>query len=270
MVQDINKSNLALATDFAGPDDPAAYAVAYSKWADTSTGLLKRRNASNTAWVVESSLGVSGGLIVVPSAPLTKGSNVVFAEDREQVLIWKTIGAFTGYVSPDVGRLSFGTQPTPRPFEVDAIGQTIDKTTPKYAALYAWANASGLFVSSASWAPGTYYFAEMGGNLFKVPDLRNMFVRFTGTNIDTANARPLGSVQLDAAQLMTGNLSNMASIGSPSSGVFSGSSSSSNAGFAAGGAGQAVNIKFNNAVGGYRTSSESRSINVAFFPRLHV
>lgn len=59
MVQDINKSNLSLATDFAGPDDPAAYAVPYSKWADTANGLLKRRNAANSAWVVEDYLLMS-------------------------------------------------------------------------------------------------------------------------------------------------------------------------------------------------------------------
>jgi hypothetical protein len=42
---------LALATDFAGDDDPSASAKAYSKWADTLNALVKQRNADNSDWV---------------------------------------------------------------------------------------------------------------------------------------------------------------------------------------------------------------------------
>lgn len=136
-------------------------------------------------------------IMVLPTAPALQLARTIYVEDREQILRWKTLGGYTGYISPEVGCISFGTQPNPRPFEVDLIGQTLDKTDPKYAALYAWANAAGLFVSSGSWTAGTYFFAEMSGNLFKVPDLRNMFIRFTGTDIDTANVRVLGSHQPD-------------------------------------------------------------------------
>lgn len=57
----INEANQALATDFAGPDDPAALAGPFMTWADTGNMLLKRRNAANSAWVVE------GGLLGGPS-----------------------------------------------------------------------------------------------------------------------------------------------------------------------------------------------------------
>jgi hypothetical protein len=56
MVQSINAANQSLATDFAGAIDPAASAIPYSTWADTGTGTLKRRNATNSAWVVEGRL----------------------------------------------------------------------------------------------------------------------------------------------------------------------------------------------------------------------
>jgi len=56
VVQDVNKALDTIATDFAGPSDPAALAGPYMTWADTGNMLLKRRNAANTGWVVEDTL----------------------------------------------------------------------------------------------------------------------------------------------------------------------------------------------------------------------
>lgn len=52
LVAEINDALETIATDFSGAIDPAANAFAYSLWADTGTGNLKRRNAANNAWVV--------------------------------------------------------------------------------------------------------------------------------------------------------------------------------------------------------------------------
>jgi hypothetical protein len=57
----INAAIGTVATDFSGATDPAAFAWAFSKWADTATGLLKRRNAANTAWVVVGEIFPSAG-----------------------------------------------------------------------------------------------------------------------------------------------------------------------------------------------------------------
>lgn len=51
LVNEINDALETIATDFSGATDPAADAFAYSLWADTNTGDLKRRNAANSAWV---------------------------------------------------------------------------------------------------------------------------------------------------------------------------------------------------------------------------
>lgn len=59
VVQDVNKALSTIATDFAGPDDPAALAGPYMTWADTGNMLLKRRNEAGTAWVVERRLFVT-------------------------------------------------------------------------------------------------------------------------------------------------------------------------------------------------------------------
>ena len=52
----LNDALQTIATDFSGDTDPAALAWPLSKWADTSTGLLKRRNAAGTEWVIEGAL----------------------------------------------------------------------------------------------------------------------------------------------------------------------------------------------------------------------
>lgn len=58
LVQDINKALLALGTDFAGADDPAAFAKPFMTWADTGSTpkMLRRRNEAGTAWVAEALL----------------------------------------------------------------------------------------------------------------------------------------------------------------------------------------------------------------------
>ncbi len=56
LVQDLNKALQTLGTDFAGSSDPAALAWPYATWADTGTGTVKRRNAANSAWVIEGRL----------------------------------------------------------------------------------------------------------------------------------------------------------------------------------------------------------------------
>lgn len=84
LVQEINDALETIATDFSGAIDPAANAFAYSLWADTGTGDLKRRNAANSAWttigriypvIVEN----SSGELVNPAytGTLTGGTGVV-------------------------------------------------------------------------------------------------------------------------------------------------------------------------------------------------
>lgn len=58
LVQGVNGALQSLATDFAGAVDPASIdgVGPYCTWADTGNGLLKRRNAAGTAWIVEGEL----------------------------------------------------------------------------------------------------------------------------------------------------------------------------------------------------------------------
>ncbi|MGZ9569246.1 hypothetical protein ACVTTK_07760 [Alcaligenes nematophilus] len=135
---------------------------------------------------------------IYPTAPATNVGPLVYVIDRQQILHWQTVGSFTGYISPDVGRFIWGTSVTARPDEVDLIGQTVDRTNARFRALIAWAEANSHMVASGAWAAGTFKFSVISGNNVRLPDLRNQFIRATGTDADTANARALGSVQADA------------------------------------------------------------------------
>lgn len=81
--------------------------------------------------------------------------------------------------------------------EIDAIGGVLNKVA--YAGLWGYAQENSLVMTQANWTTniGGHYFVDVDANTFRVPDLRNMFRRYTGTDADTANARTLGSRKLD-------------------------------------------------------------------------
>lgn len=137
--------------------------------------------------------GIVDGIKVVGTAPSQKVGDVIYVIDKACFMRWQTIGSWTGYASDQLGALVAGTTKTPRTNEIDAIGQTVNKS--RYPGLWAFAQHNGLVVPSSSWRAGTYYFVDLGGDNFKVPDERNMFIRFTGTDADSANPRELGSYQ---------------------------------------------------------------------------
>src|SRR5690606_23433504 len=105
------------------------------------------------------------------------------------------------------------TSITPKPGTELLIGQTIDRSLPKYAALVAWAEVNGHMKASGSWQKGAFHFSSLGGNSIRLPDLRDQFIRATGTDVDTANARVLGAKQGDALQNITGKFASRRSTG---------------------------------------------------------
>ena len=115
--------------------------------------------------------------------------------DQMTVMHWVTTAYYTGYRSPQSGKLDFGWTPTPLPWQVEAIGGTLNETA--HGGLIGRFRESGLVVALGSWVAGEYKIADMGGGNWKAPDMRNQFLRFTGTDADTANARTLASKQID-------------------------------------------------------------------------
>jgi len=63
---DVNAALAAIVTNNSGASEPTAKS-AYQFWADTTNGLLKQRNAANSAWITLGSLGVAN-MGLVPAA----------------------------------------------------------------------------------------------------------------------------------------------------------------------------------------------------------
>lgn len=83
----INNALQTIATDFSGDTDPAALAWPLSKWADTSTGLLKRRNAAGTGWIVEGSL-FRRSLNMIPSDEIPTSDIGLIATPSQGLMEW--------------------------------------------------------------------------------------------------------------------------------------------------------------------------------------
>ncbi|MNJ70121.1 hypothetical protein D3C77_665450 [compost metagenome] len=107
-------------------------------------------------------------------------------------------------------------------------------------------------LTQANWEArrGGHYFVNIDADTFRVPDLRDMFRRFTGTDADTANARNLGSLQHDQFRSHAHTYNGTALVGIA--------------------AGSGVNI-YGNFSGTTSTAggAETRPVNVAYLPRIH-
>ncbi|MNL56944.1 hypothetical protein D3C87_1804700 [compost metagenome] len=127
-----------------------------------------------------------------------------------------------------------------------------------YAALWGYAQENGLVLTQANWEArrGGHYFVNIDADTFRVPDLRDMFRRFTGTDADTANARALGSKQSDQFR-SHGHAQNAATL-----------DRSGNAN-AAGGTLLAVRNLGEGLTTLATGGAETRGVNVAYNPRIH-
>jgi len=203
----------------------------------------------------------------ITALPNTNVGPIIVKEVME-VWGWSTSAYFTGYRSPLCGRPLDGHTTSPLPSEVDATGGVLSKTA--YAGLWGYALENNLSVLQANWTAniGAHYFVDVDANSFRVPDLRNMFRRYTGTDADTANARALGSRQLDAIQNITGTWSNVILRDTTNaSGAFAAGPGNGSGATGTSGSGNGFTFDASRVV---RTSSETRGRNVAYVPRLHV
>ncbi|WP_367394518.1 phage tail protein [Cupriavidus sp. Agwp_2] len=71
---DLNNALQAIATNQSGSSGPAT-TYAYQFWADTSAGLLRMRNAANTAWITIGLLGVPNFGHILPGSIVFHAKN---------------------------------------------------------------------------------------------------------------------------------------------------------------------------------------------------
>lgn len=131
---------------------------------------------------------------VLASLPVSD-VGLIFVDDMNSIWKWVSTAYYTGYRSLDCGGLILGTTLAPLPGTVSLVGGTALKASYPYT--WAFFQEQGLTIANASWVAGTFIAGDIDASNFRWPDMRNMHLRFTGTNADTANPRVLGSNQVD-------------------------------------------------------------------------
>jgi len=197
---------------------------------------------------------VATGPRVALAIPTEKSQDIIYVVGIG-MMEWVDVvgtGAFSGYRCLEVGRPEFGSTASPRGYELDMTGGLVPKAA--YPSLWAWAQQNGHSVASATWTARPFKFADVDATYFRLPDLRDMHLRFTGTNADTAAARLLGSYQADdfrshSHNAQTGNQAGIAFAQGNNNPPRenSGYTSTTNAG-----------------------GTETRGPNTAFAPRIHI
>ncbi|MBB1593533.1 hypothetical protein [Achromobacter sp. UMC46] len=248
-------------------------ALAGAPTAPTPPSADRSTRLATTAFVA----GNFPRIFSITALPTEDIGPIIVAECSE-IWIWSASSYFNGYRSPICGRPLDGHTITPLPSEIDAVGGVLPKAA--YAGLWGYARENSLVVSQATWTanPGAHYFVDVDANQFRVPDLRNMFRRFTGTDADTANARVLGSLQRDAMQNGTGTLQGRPI---PSAwGAITAASGAFSLTSRGGGPGASTLLTSDNSPANAdlvtfdlsrvaRTSGETRPANAAYCPRIH-
>ncbi|MFY2675551.1 phage tail protein, partial [Achromobacter xylosoxidans] len=108
---------------------------------------------------------------------------------------------------------------------------------------------------------GSHWFSDYSATQFRVPDLRDMFRRFTGTDADTANARAMGTRQADTFRRHSHRFQTSTVTGAS---IGEGLAVHRNMM-------SATNIVWNNAGSTIDDSggNETRPLNTAYHPRIH-
>lgn len=216
---DLNNALSAIVTQNSGSSEPTT-TYAYMKWADTTAGVMKMRNAANNAWITLHQL--DGEYSTIPLENGTAGAPSLYFKDS---------GTDTGIYSPGAdqigfstggalrvmldtsGRLGIGTSSPTALLHVngDAIisgNASIPSVAPPgtvqffagSAAPTGWLKANGAAVSRSTYsslfaAIGTTYGAGDGSTTFALPDLRGEFVRCWDDSRGIDSGRGIGSWQ---------------------------------------------------------------------------
>jgi len=214
--------------------------------------------------------GFGAKVVSISSLPTSDIGPVIVAEASE-VWIWVSTPYYTGYRSPLCGRPVDGHTVAPLASEIDAVGGLVLKAS--YAGLWGYAQENNLVVSQFYWTDniGGHFFVDVSNSQFRVPDLRNQFRRYTGTDADSANARGLGMRQKDALQAHRHRWNNNINVHAGPTIVSGGSYSYLSPGVQRiiynDGTGSATLT--DGANGSPRLSAETRPVSVAYRPRIH-
>lgn len=138
LVADLNGALQAIATDFAGPDDPVSLGGvgAYMTWADTGNSLFKRRNAANTEWVIE-------GVLFKQSPTVYAEADIPTVDVGPIYVIGKGAYEWDGVSAYAPALISYDPTGSGLPPEINNISAAIDETYNKYNIVGAVSESSG-------------------------------------------------------------------------------------------------------------------------------
>ncbi|VFR43416.1 Prophage tail fiber protein [plant metagenome] len=203
----------------------------------------------------------------------------LFVIEASEIWTWSQSAFFTGYRSPLCGRVEHGWTAAPQAWQADAVGGLYPKADPLYAGLWGYAREMGMAVPVAQWTAGTGYYADVNASSFRVPDLRNQFLRFNGNDAETGGVRAMGHRQSDAVQNIHGQFS-ARPYNAQDAGVIPDASGAFQMLRAAGTSGASpvvlgtgdfrLDIVAFAASRVVRTSVETRPVNTTYAPRVHL
>jgi len=275
----IEKAGIALNDNSTEQLHAAIVAIAGATdhaWQDITDKPSTFAPASHTHVIADVS-GLQAALDAIPkvfsiSALPTTNVGPIIVDEVNEIWGWVSTPFYTGYRSPLCGRAVYGHTVAPLANEIDAVGGLVSKAA--YARLWAYAQENNLVVTAAQWSAdiGAHSFVDVSDTQFRVPDLRNQFLRYTGTDADNANARELGSRQADALQAHRHRWYNDVDTFCSPTILTGGSHMYANGGSQRAiyrdGTGSATLTDDEN--GTPRISSETRGRNTAYHPRIHV
>jgi len=189
---DLNGSLAAIVSNNSGATEPGTM-YAYQWWADTTTGLLKIRNAANNAWVTVGTLASTNlGLLPLAGGTMT-GVLAVTAGTAALPGIAVSGDLNTGLVSPGADQLAITTGGTSRlAVSTTAVSSTLAVDVP----LGAVGTPSLTFtgdLNTGIWSPaaGTIAFSEGGAEAMRIDSSSRLLV---GTSTARSNFFNVGSL----------------------------------------------------------------------------
>lgn len=193
---DINSALLALVSNNSGATAPAT-TFAYQWWADTTAGILKQRNAANSAWV--SILNLATG---VPLGAAASGANADITS-----LTALTAGGLpnNSVLTADIADANVTPAKLSQPLTLGAAVQYSSFTTTTYhdfTGIPSWAKRVTIFANGVSTTGASQYLLQIGSGSI----LNTGYDSSAWQNNTTITSNTTGF--LVTANVVAGNLNN--------------------------------------------------------------
>lgn len=186
----------------------------YATNAETQAGVIDTKSITPKGLFSVMSSGIARLATFAELTAKTEDEGPFVCTDMGGYLYtWQVSAFFAGYRSLVCGNLPQNMAKNPRLWEMPVIGATWSTTNERQKRLIAWFREQELVCDIADWIVGQGMIADLGAGSWKSPDLRNMFLRVEGTDVDTANAAGVGAYKGDTIKSHVHGVHNTVSYG---------------------------------------------------------